>query len=295
MKVALAQINPEAGNVEGNLALHLDTIRRAIQEGARLIVFPELSLTGDAVDEGDVGLDAQSGALAELAEVSREIDIVVGLVERVERDPSNPAQRYNTAFYFSGGLLLHRHRKLFLVDYSVFKEGRHLLPGDSLETFDAQAGRVCVLVCNDVWHPASPYIAALDGAEMLIVPTNSMRDTLADALDIPTTWEHMNRAYSGMLGFYTLFVNRVGTLSDGGTEYRYWGGSEIIGPDGQVVVKAPYDDEALVYGEVDPARVAAQRQAAPIIRDAQLAVFRRELDRLAAELASTELRRERAS
>jgi predicted amidohydrolase len=292
VKVALAQIDPEAGNLEGNLALHLDTIRRAIEEGARLIVFPELSLTGDAVDERDVDLEARSEALAQLAEGSREIDVVVGLIER---DPSNPAQRYNAAFYFSGGQLLHRHRKLFLVDYSVFKEGRHLLPGDSLETFDAGAGRVCVLICNDVWHPASPYIAALDGAEMLIVPTNSMRGALADALDIPATWEHMNRAYSGMLGFYTLFVNRVGTLSEGKTVYRYWGGSEIIGPDGQVVVKAPYDDEALVYGEVDPARVAAQRQAAPIIRDAQLSVFRRELDRLAAALTSAEHRRERAS
>jgi predicted amidohydrolase len=282
MKVALAQIDSKVADVKANLAKHLDFIEQAITKKADLIVFPELSLTGDIVDSNppDVSLRPDSEPLQEIAEASQKIDIVIGLAERSKLNLYN---RYNSAFYFSEGQRTYRHRKLFLVNYSVFDEGKHYVPGNNLEAYDSRLGRISMLVCNDVWHAASPYIAALDGAEMMIVPTNSMRDTLDEHLDIPTTWEHMNRAYSAMMGFYTVFVNRVGVRKSLYGDFHYWGGSEIIGPNGKVVVKAPYDDEALVFGEVDLEQIATQRYHAPIIRDARLWIFRQEINRLAAQ------------
>lgn len=282
VKVALAQINPALGDVEANLAIHLDYIDQALRESSDLIVFPELSLTGDRIGPNvpDVSLTLESDTLAQIAEASQKIDVVVGLVERGRR---NLYDRFNSSFYFAEGKLLHRHRKLFLVNYSVFEEGKHFVPGNNLEAFDSRLGRQCLLVCNDAWHAAAPYIAALDGAEVALVPTNSARGTLEDSLDIPATWEHMNRAYSAMLGYYTVFVNRVGVRHDATGAYPYWGGSEIIGPDGCEVVKAPYDEEALVFGEVDVESVARQRYQAPIIRDARLWIIRQEINRLAAK------------
>jgi predicted amidohydrolase len=280
MKVALAQINSASGDVQANLETHIDYIQKSIREGAVLIVFPELSLSGETLgpEAEDVSLSADSATINAICELSQEIDIVVGVNERSE---TSLYDRYNAAFYFSDRTLVHRHRKLFLVNYTVFEEAKHYAPGNNLQAFDTRTGRVCMLVCNDVWHAPSPYIAALDGAEILIVPGNSARGTLKDRLDIPSTWEHMNRAYSAMLGFYTIFVNRVGTRRDMYGEYPYWGGSEIVDAQGQVVVKAPYDEEALIFGEIDTAEVSLQRYRAPLVRDARLWLYQQEIDRLA--------------
>jgi predicted amidohydrolase len=280
MKVALAQIDSASGDVQANLERHIDYIQKSIDAGADLIVFPELSLSGETLgpEAEDASLSADSATIKAICELSQEIDIVVGVNERSE---TNLYDRYNAAFYFSERTLLHRHRKLFLVNYAVFEEAKHYAPGNNLQAFDTRIGRVCMLVCNDVWHAPSPYIAALDGAEILIVPANSARGTLKDRLDIPSSWEHMNRAYSAMLGFYTIFVNRVGTRRDMYGEYPYWGGSEIIDAQGQVVVKAPYDEEALIFGEIDTAEVSLQRYRAPLVRDARLWLYQQEIDRLA--------------
>lgn len=284
MKVGLAQIDPHPVDVESNMRIHRDCIRQAIRQKADLIVFPELSLTGDKIGPfiEDVGLTLESEPVLEIGELSQEIDIVIGLVER----GVNLYNRFNAAFYFSQGGLIHRHRKLLLVNYAVFEEGKHYVPGHNLQAFDGRLGRACMLICNDPWHAAMPYIAALDGAETLIVPANSARGTLKEYLNIPQTWEHMNRAYSASMGFYTVFVNRVGQRKDEHGEFTYWGGSEIIDPRGEVVVKAPYDEQALIFGEVDLERVAEQRYYAPLLRDARLWIIQQEIDRLAAKRSS---------
>ena len=284
MKVALAQIDPLPVDVNANMRIHRDCIQQAVREKADLIVFPELSLTGDKIGPfiRDVGLTLESDPVLEISELSQQIDIVVGLVER----GVSLYDRFNAAFYFSKGALIHRHRKLFLVNYAVFEEGKHYVPGNNLQAFDTPQGRACMLICNDPWHAAMPYIAALDGAETMIVPANSARGTLKDYLNIPQTWEHMNRAYSASMGFYTVFVNRVGQRKDEHGEFTYWGGSEIIDPRGEVVVKAPYEEEALIFGEVDLNQVAEQRYYAPLIRDARLWIIQQEIDRLATKRSS---------
>jgi predicted amidohydrolase len=287
MKVALGQIAVQIGDLQQNLDKHLALIREAVANHADLIVFPELSLTGDMIGPTapDNGLLPDGDALKRIAEASKDIDIVIGAVER---SVSNLYNRYNAAFYFSEGLMLQRHRKLFLVNYSVFEEAKHYVPGNNLQSFVTHFAHTSLLVCNDVWHAAAPYIAALDGAELMLVPSNSARGTLEDKLDIPRTWENMNRTYSATMGFYTVFVNCVGTRESVYGDYQYWGGSEIIAPTGEVVVKAPYDEEALVYGEIDIETVARQRFEVPLLRDARIWLLEQEFDRLA-EARSTEI------
>lgn len=284
MRIAIAQINPASANLNRNLEMHLDRIEAAVEAGAEAIIFPELSLAGDVrrASISEIALSVESEVLGRIAEASREIDVVAGFVERgrIRRQ-----KRYNSAAYFSHGVLLQRHRKLFLVDYAIFEESRAYAPGESMESFDTDFGCTCVLLCNDVWHTAVPYLAALGGAELLLVPANSARGALDSHLDIPTTWEHLNRTLSATLGLFTVFVNRVGVRDDAHGSFRYWGGSEIIGPRGEVLIKAPYDEEALVIGELDVAQVGEQRVAAPIIRDTRLDFLRREIRRLSARQA----------
>lgn len=288
MRIALGQIQCRPQNIAANLEAHITFIEQAITQDADLIVFPELSLTGDMVGNllPDSSVSPEMDALTHIAALSHDIDIVIGLAE-----PNNAHdfKRYNAAFYFAGGMLIQRHRKLFLVNYSVFEEERYYIPGNALQTFDTRHGRTSMLICNDVWHAPAPYVAAMDGAELLLVPSNSARGILQDKLYLARTWETMNRNYSATMGFFTVFVNCVGVRESVHSAYRYWGGSEIIAPTGDVVVKAPYDDEALVIGEIHLADVARQRFEVPILRDARVGFIAQEFNRLAAERLSQPL------
>ncbi len=287
MKIALGQIQITPGDVAANLQKHLAFVQTAVDNQADLIVFPELSLTGDLVGPmvPDIGLVIADDTIQQLIDASTQIDIVVGLVEKSE---TNLYNRYNSALYLSEGLLLQRHRKLFLVNYAVFEEAKHYVPGNNQQAFVTRFGNTSMLICNDVWHAAAPYIAALDGAEIMLVPSNSANGVLEDKLNVSRTWENMNRTYSATMGFYTVFVNCVGHKQSAYGAFKYWGGSEIIAPNGDVVVKAPYDEEAIVYGEVDIAQVAEQRYLVPLIRDTRIWLLEQEFGRLA-EQRSTEI------
>ena len=136
-RVALAQIAPRLGQLDANVALHLEAIQRARREGAGLVAFPELSLTGyllrDDVPEVAVTLD--DPRLSRLLRASREIDVLVGLVEEA------PGHRFhNTAAYLSGGRVLHVHRKVYLPTYGMFDEGRDFAAGDRFRAFVSRRG-----------------------------------------------------------------------------------------------------------------------------------------------------------
>ena len=100
MKVALAQIDSLSGNVQANLERHIDYIQKSIQEGADLIVFPELSLSGETLgpEAEDVSLAVDSDTINQISQLSQKIDIVIGVNERSEISLYN---RFNAAFYFS--------------------------------------------------------------------------------------------------------------------------------------------------------------------------------------------------
>lgn len=78
---------------------------------------------------------------------------------------------YNAASYLSAGTTVHVHRKLYLPNYLVWEERKHASPGQTMRAFDTGFGRVATLICNDAWQPVLPWLAAQDGAELLLVPT----------------------------------------------------------------------------------------------------------------------------
>jgi predicted amidohydrolase len=116
MRVALAQIDCLLGDVEENLRRAKEVIARAKDEGAELVVFPELSLAGYALSElsNEVAIEAQSKPITSLAEEAGETAVVVGFCEE-----GRGFHIYNSAAYLEGGSLLHLHRKLYLPNYRI--------------------------------------------------------------------------------------------------------------------------------------------------------------------------------
>jgi len=275
LRVAVAQIAPTLGDLEKNLALHEKVAREAIAQSANLLIFPELSLTGYFLKDQVPSVALRSGAesLHLFRELSQRIAIIVGLVEE-----TSAHRFYNASAYFEGGEIRHTHRKVYLPTYGIFDEARYLAAGDRIRAFDTALGRMAILICEDLWHPAAPAMAAWDGAEILICPSASPGRGLGQTGPFrnTSTWERTIRTCGDLLTSYVVYANRVG-YEDGAC---FWGGSEVVAPSGETVAKARYLEDELLLAELDPGSLRRARVANPLLRDERLDLTAREIARI---------------
>src|SRR5438876_32051 len=166
-RIALAQISAVLGDTEKNAAHHLELAKKAKEQGADAIIFPELSLTGYTLRDlnNEVALDpGVSPVLKDLRDLSKDITIICGGVER-----SKSGGVHNAAFVFERGECRHTHHKIYPPTYGIFEEERYFLAGTTARAFDSGSlGRIGVLVCEDLWHPSLPYMLAYQGAQLII-------------------------------------------------------------------------------------------------------------------------------
>ena len=276
--VALAQIKPKLGCVADNLALVEAAVERGIREGAALVVFPELALTGYFLKDlvPDVALSLDAPEVARLRELSRHISIAVGLVE-VTAD----YLFYNTALYLEDGEIRHRHRKVYLPTYGLFDEQRYLARGDRFRAFDSKFGRLGLLICEDMWHLSASYILAMDRATTLVCLSSSPGRGIGSGAELDSTvaWQRLTATTAMFLGCRVLYANRVG-YEDGVT---FWGGSEAVTPAGVASARGQILEEDFVLARVEEGALRRERIFSPMIRDERLAMTIRELQRIQEE------------
>lgn len=277
VKLALAQINTKLGVVESNLEKHLQYIQRAGNEGSDLVIFPELSLTGyvlqDLVPTVAHRAQADDPVFKELLAASKNIDIVVGFAEEDVRN-----RFFISSAYLSQGKVAHVHRKVYLPTYGLFDEGRFFAWGDSVAAFDTRFGRAGILICEDFWHTSSPYLLWMDGADLFLFTSASPGRGLTAAPQLTTAqWvESINQAYASIFTSFVIHSNRVG-FEDG---LHFWGGSTVFDPNGELVAKAPYEEEALTFCEIDLNQLHRTRARLPLLRDERTGMVQRELARI---------------
>jgi len=277
LKLALAQINTKLGVVESNLEKHLQQIEQAVRNGAQLVVFPELSLTGYALQDLAHTVahraDPADPVFKQLLAASHDIDVVVSFVEEDVRN-----RFFISSAYLSQGTILHVHRKVYLPTYGLFDEGRFFAWGDTTAAFDTRFGRVGMLICEDFWHVSPPYLLWLDGADIFIfISASPGRGLSADPQLSTVHWvESINRAYASSFTSFVVHCNRVG-YEDG---LHFSGGSTVFDPDGNLVSRAPYDQESLTTSTIDLNQLHRTRARLPLLRDERTALTQRELNRI---------------
>jgi len=273
MRIALAQVDAQLGDVDGNV----DRAKRAIVEatGADIIVFPELALSGFSVGDiaEDLSLALDDERLSGLA-AHTPGGVLLGFPEA----QVHGLHTYNSAAYFDAGRLVHVHRKLYLPTYSVFEERKHFMPGQTSRAYPVLGGRhrAATLICNDAWQPQLAFLAAQDGAMIMIVPAASAQSAFPEHYDSREYWQGITRFYGRMYQLYVVFVNRVGTEG----QLRFWGGSHVVDPWGEVIAEARAYEEQVLYVDIDVAEVRRRRRGIPLVREARLGLLRREIDRL---------------
>jgi NAD+ synthase (glutamine-hydrolysing) len=157
------------------------------------------------------------------------------------------------------------HRKVYLPTYGIFDDGRYFGPGERFEVFASAVGPAGIAICEDLWHISVPYLYAATGATIVFSPASSPGRGVAEGGDLGTSesCRLMDRFIAQYLTLFVVFANRVGH-EDG---IAFWGGSEIVAPDGTVVARAPDFDEHLLVAQVDPDLVARERDRNPLVRD----------------------------
>ena len=274
LRAAAAQIDVVPFDAEANAAKHEEMIGRARQEGADLVVFPELSLAGYNVGARsyEAAISRDDPLLSELAAIAQDISAVVGFVEE-----GYAAQFFNSAAVLRDGEVVFVHRKLNLANYGALEEGKFFAQGRYIEPFPLHGSfSGAVLTCADMWNPALVHLAALHGATLLVSPTASSHDAVSRAFSNPRGWDTVLRFYAMIYGLPIVMANRVGT--EGGLEF--WGGSRIVDANGDVVASAGWVSEDLILTDIDYLDVRRSRFELPTVRDSNLSLVQREIDRL---------------
>lgn len=252
MKLAIAQINCNVGDLAGNAAKIVHWAERARQAGASLVVTPELALCGYPPEDlllRDGFFEACDAALAELARRVQGITLVVGHPRQTEEG------RYNAASVIRDGEVIATYHKHNLPNYTVFDEKRYFDPGARPCVFEADGIGVGLNICADVWEEGAAVRARKAGAELLLVLNASPY--------------HMNKQVSryeaikdrvAETGIPVIYANMVG----GQDELVFDGASFVLDGGGQLTHQFPEFDECLglveirerapVPGEIAPPR-----------------------------------------
>jgi NAD+ synthase (glutamine-hydrolysing) len=280
--LALAQIKPTKGDYPANLTRLGEVFAQvdAMRPRPQVLHLPETALTGYFVEGGVRDLAVTAGTLArDLHETWRgatnglsSLDVVVGFYEIFQNT------LFNSAMYVTlgpeGPNVRHVHRKVFLPTYGLFDEERFVERGHEFHAFDTAWGRAAILVCEDAWHSLSGTLAALDGAQVIFVSSAAPARGAwprEDAIPGPASvarWERLIRDIAEEHGVFVSFANLAG--SEGGKIFS--GASLISGPKGDIRIRAPVWDEALVMLPLDLADLTRARADMPLLADLRTAM-----------------------
>ena len=163
IRLAMVQTNPVVGAIDLNVEHVKNCVQAAVTQGANLIVFGEMSVTGYPIEDLatrrsfiQTAEEAVNGLAQALATIAPEgVAVVVGHPSLAEQ-PSGWAIAHNSASVLIGGKVAHRYHKHHLPNYSVFDEYRNFVPGDDLLTFNFEGERVSVVICEDIWQAGGP-------------------------------------------------------------------------------------------------------------------------------------------
>ena len=277
LRIAMAQVNATVGDLAGNAGKIVDWTRRAAEQGARLIVFPEMMLTGYPVE--DLALrasfvEASIGALRAVAKrlaaeglggvavVTGYLDRQAGLAPRTGLPAGAPLDA--AALLYNGRVVI-TTAKHHLPNYGVFDEYRYFVPGTSLPVFRMPAGAagaagavvgsgtvegageeavdVAIAICEDLWQQGGPVaVTRQAGASLLVVPNASPYERGKDDVRLALCVRCAREA-----GATLAYANLIG----GQDELVFDGGSLLVAPGGELLARGPQFEEALIVNDLD--------------------------------------------
>src|SRR5256885_12279954 len=257
LRVALAQVNPIVGDLDGNTRLITDRIKEARDKGADVVCFPELALTGYPPEDLVLKPGFVRDNLKHLESVvaaTAGISAVVGFVD-------DDGEIFNAAAYIHDRELKAVYHKVFLPNYGVFDEERYFAVGHRCPIFELAGLRISVSICEDCWYPAGPMAWQADHGAELLININGSPYHAGKRLE-------RERMVAERAADYRAFVAYVNTIG-GQDELVFDGNSVVFGPKGQMLAHAASFQEELLVCDVDAGPVPFHKQIDKIRHEAE--------------------------
>lgn len=256
ISVALAQFSPKQCDKDHNIKTMKEWIEKARHHEADLVIFPELSLTGyvcrDLFYNLAEPIDGPSVKAVEKVARDNNIHVIFGMPE----EAGTEGVIYNSCVVIGPTGFLGHYRKMHLPTATVFEEKRYFRPGYEPTVVNTSLGRIGLTICYDLFFPEIVRLLVVDGAQLVVcvsVSPGVRRDY----------FETFTKARAMENSVFLAYVNRVG-IEDG---VQFWGGSHLLNPNGEVLVRAKYDVEDFVVAQVDYDDLRRVRTFLPTLRD----------------------------
>src|SRR5215468_7201121 len=260
LRIALAQVNATVGDLDGNAEQIVEWTRRAAARGARVVVFPEMMLTGYPVEDLALRASFVKASIAALHKVAARladeglggIAVVTGYLDhRPDLAPRTgvPAGApLDAAALLHGGRVVITSAKHHLPNYGVFDEFRYFVPGNTLPVFrlvteSGEAVEIAIAICEDLWQDGGPVaVCRRSGAGLLAVPNASPYERGKDDVRLDLVVRRAREA-----GAALAYANMIG----GQDELVFDGDSILVAADGTLIARGPQFEEALVVADLD--------------------------------------------
>jgi len=260
LRIALAQVNATVGDLDGNAELIVEWTRRADARGARVVVFPEMMLTGYPVEDLALRASFVDASIATLHSVAARLGaeglggvaVVTGYLDRrtdlAPRTGLPAGAPLDAAALLYGGRVVITSAKHHLPNYGVFDEFRYFVPGDTLPVFrlpteDGEHVDIATAICEDLWQDGGPVaVCARAGASLLLVPNASPYERGKDDVRLDLCVRRAREARAVLA-----YANMIG----GQDELVFDGDSILVAADGTLLARGPQFEEALVVADLD--------------------------------------------
>jgi len=231
LRVALAQINPTVGDFEGNAALIHKAVSQAVNEGAHVVVFPEMIVTGYPVEDLALRPSFQAASIAAVEKIASTITSdIVAVVGYLDHGPKNAVAVIHQ------GQIKARYFKQHLPNYGVFDEFRNFKPGDKNLVVRIQGVDVAIAICEDIWHSVDEITARKPG--LLVVPNGSPFERNKDDVRLALVQKRAQE-----IGAPIAYVNMTGGQDD----LVFDGDTIVVGSDGSLIARsAQFVDQMLI-------------------------------------------------
>lgn len=282
LRVGLVQQSCSA-DVEANKQKLARNIADVAQQGAQLVILQELhnllyfcqTENTELFDLAEPIPGPSTDFYGELAR-KHHIVLVTSLFER-----RAAGLYHNTAVVFEAdGTIAGKYRKMHIPDDPAYYEKFYFTPGDmGFQPIDTSVGRLGVQVCWDQWYPEGARLMALRGAELLIYPTAigyESSDTPEEQERQREAWTTVQRGHAVANGLPVVAVNRTGHEPDPSGQTRgisFWGSTFVAGPQGELLYRAPKNEEVNTVVDIDMKRSENVRRWWPFLRDRRIEEF----------------------
>jgi NAD+ synthase (glutamine-hydrolysing) len=242
LSVALAQINPTVGDLAGNSALILENVSQAKAQGAHLIVFPEMIVTGYPVEDLALRPSFQTASISAVEKIAAQISgDIVAVIGYLDHGPQNAVAVIHE------GKIKARYVKRHLPNYGVFDEFRNFTPGTSDLIVRIHGVDVAIAICEDIWHSMAAVAARTPG--LVVVPNGSPFERNKDDVRLALVQQRAREIMAPLA-----YVNMTGGQDD----LVFDGDTIVVGKDGALLARAPQFDETLVVIEIECAQESSK-------------------------------------